>query len=306
MTGLHAVGSFGKTAYKGSARREGNLPQTPAGEFYRLSYEALKKIDEEVAEENLPTIDEDTKDQFRRLRYEHSGYEHCLVQHSGELPRSTPDWLVEALAALKKIDEEVAEENLPTIDEDTKDQFRRLRYEHSGYEHCLVQHSGELPRSTPDWLVEALAALKKIDEEVAEESLPTIDEDTKDGAARIIKALAAKQPIPPTVYPTQDGEIAIHFRAADPDPPGSVVVLLSNGGQAECYAHTKGKNESGHYDDFSVLPDGFILAQLSRLRSSESSTPVAVSAEVDRDRELWSNMATIMIGPQVTRPTAWM
>ncbi len=111
------------------------------------------------------------------------------------------------------------------------------------------------------WLADALAALGEVDDEVAEENLPEIGSATRAEAVRIITALAG-QPFAPTIYPTQDGEIAIHFKS--PVQPSSVVILLNNGGQAECYACTAGGSRRVHYDVSSDLPDGFVMKQLGK------------------------------------------
>ena len=114
-----------------------------------------------------------------------------------------------------------------------------------------------------DWLAEALAALAEVDDEIAEEELPPIDGATKTEAERIIKALARRHPLAPTIYPTQDAEIAIHFKS--PDRPDVVVILLNNSGQASCYAYIDGRGRRSHYDTSSDLPDAFVLDQLLRL-----------------------------------------
>ena len=114
-----------------------------------------------------------------------------------------------------------------------------------------------------DWLAEALAALAEVDDEITEEELPPIDAATKKEAARIIKALARRHPLAPTIYPRQDAEIAIHFKS--PDRPDVVVILLNNSGQASCYAYIDGRGRRSHYDTSSDLPDAFVLDQLLRL-----------------------------------------
>ena len=58
------------------------------------------------------------------------------------------------------------------------------------------------------WLTDALAALAEVDDEIAEENLPEIDDATKKEAGRLLRALAW-HPWGPTVYPMQDAEIAI-------------------------------------------------------------------------------------------------
>ena len=107
-----------------------------------------------------------------------------------------------------------------------------------------------------------LAALADVDDEIAEEELPQVGEATKIEAARIIKALARRAPAP-TVYPTQDAEIALHFKA--PGRTGTVVILLSDGGRADCHAYVGGASRRAHYDASSDLPDPFVLDQLRRL-----------------------------------------
>ena len=127
-----------------------------------------------------------------------------------------------------------------------------------------------------DWLAEALAALAEVDDEIAEEELPPIDGATKTEAKRIIKALARRHPLAPTIYPTQDAEIAIHFKS--PDRPDVVVILLNNSGQASCYAYIDGRGRRSHYDTSSDLPDAFVLDQLLRLTPpgrAAASTPDA-------------------------------
>ena len=81
-------------------------------------------------------------------------------------------------------------------------------------------------------------------------------------AERIIVGLA-RHPWAPTVYPTRDAEVAIHFKS--PDSPGSVVVLLDNHGRGECYACTGGHSRRARYDASSDLPDGFVMEQLAAL-----------------------------------------
>lgn len=140
----------------------------------------------------------------------------------------------------------------------------------------IVVRAGEFhrwlrePRSS--WLADAIAALGEVDDEVAEENLPAIDSDTRGEAARIIRALAG-QPLAPTVYPTRDGEIAIHFKS--PVRPSSVVILLNNGGQADCYAYVGGRSRRAHYDVSADLPDGFIMEQLGKLTSGGADAPAA-------------------------------
>lgn len=131
------------------------------------------------------------------------------------------------------------------------------------------QQSSE-PRSA--WLAGALRSLAEVDDEVAEDGLPPIDPAARKEAGRIIVALA-RHPWPPTVYPTQDAEIAIHFKS--PDRPSSVVILLDGHGRGECYAYTGGRSRRAHYDAASDLPDSFVMEQLRDLAPKRMTHPAA-------------------------------
>ena len=127
----------------------------------------------------------------------------------------------------------------------------------------------------PGWLADALTALAEVDDEIAEEELPPVDEATKTEAERIIRALA-RRPLAPTVYPTQDGEIALHFKS--PDRPDAVVILLNNSGRADCHAYIGGRGRRSHYETSSDLPDAFVLDQLRRLTPPAQSSASVLNA----------------------------
>ena len=157
-----------------------------------------------------------------------ASYAHWLVQ----VPESR--WSADALAA-------------PADGANTGDAYRLFPVTESG------------------WLADALAELAEVDDEIAEEDLPPVGEATKIEAARIIKALARRAParVLLAVYPTQDAEIALHFKA--PDRPGAVLVLLRDDGRADCHAYIGGRSRRAHYGTSSDLPDAFVLDQLRRL-----------------------------------------
>lgn len=113
-----------------------------------------------------------------------------------------------------------------------------------------------------DWLNTALEELNNIDQEVSEETLPEIVPGTKDQARRILFALAT-QSIAPTVYPTEDGEIALYFKPLA--AKSAVLISVGNDGQGACFSYVNGKNRRARYDDASELPDGFVREQLRRL-----------------------------------------
>ena len=117
-----------------------------------------------------------------------------------------------------------------------------------------------LPESR--WLADALEELAEIDDEIAEDGLPQVSDTTKTEAERLVRALAWT-PLAPSVYPTQDAEIALHFKSLGVS--GTVVILLSDGGRADCHAYVDGRSRRAHYQNSSDLPDAFVLDQLRRL-----------------------------------------
>lgn len=120
------------------------------------------------------------------------------------------------------------------------------------------------PAHTPaaKWLSDALRELAELDQDVTDDDLPEIDTTTRNEAERIIRELSAYA-FAPTVYPTEDGEIVIHFKS--PTAPAVVVIELSNDGQGACFSHFGGRNRRARYDDSSDLPDAFVDAQLQAL-----------------------------------------
>ena len=132
----------------------------------------------------------------------------------------------------------------------------------------------------PCRLADALAELAEVDDEIAEENLPQVGETTKAEAERLVRALTGHAParVLLTVYPTQDAEIALHFKV--PDRPGAVVILLSDGGRADCHAYVGGKSRYRRYETSADIPDAFVLDQLRRLvpeRTGVSASGVAVA-----------------------------
>ena len=112
------------------------------------------------------------------------------------------------------------------------------------------------------WLSSALDELEEIDREVLADGLPVINTRTKGEAARILGELAERT-IQPTIYPTDDGEIVLHFQS--PGVPAAVLIELRNDGQGAWFSTIGGKNRRLRSDDSSDLPDAFVMAQLEAL-----------------------------------------
>ena len=106
-----------------------------------------------------------------------------------------------------------------------------------------------------------MANLTTIDKEVAEEGLPDISARARDLARRILVALS-DQSIAPTVYPTDDGEIALYFKSSV--AKSSVLVLVGNNAQGACFAYINGTSRRARYEDASELSN-FVSQQLRLL-----------------------------------------
>ena len=117
------------------------------------------------------------------------------------------------------------------------------------------------------WLPAVLKELESIDDEIKEDGLPQVSGAARGEARRILNDLRNHY-IAPTIYPTRDGEIAIHFKS--PVAPEAVLIELNNDGQGACFSHTNGKSRRARYDDSSELPDQFVRAQLEALKSALS------------------------------------
>ena len=117
------------------------------------------------------------------------------------------------------------------------------------------------------WLPAVLEELESIDDEIREDDLPQVSGAARGEARRILQELR-NHCIAPTIYPTKDGEIAIHFKS--PVAPDAVLIELDNDGQGACFSHTNGKSRRARYDDSSELPDQFVKAQLEALKSALS------------------------------------
>lgn len=118
-------------------------------------------------------------------------------------------------------------------------------------------------------LTEALAELAELDETILEEGLPKISKRTKDEAKRLIRILTRRAPARAllAIYPTEDAEIALHFKA--PNQTGTVILLLRDDGQADCYAYIRERSRDTHYGTSLDLPDPFLLNQLRDLEPDD-------------------------------------
>jgi hypothetical protein len=118
--------------------------------------------------------------------------------------------------------------------------------------------------SISSWLSYALGDLKEADAESAEDGMQPCAQIAKDKAKQILESLSEFESLQPSVYPTEDQEIAIFFRK---ERGGGTVLLLSDSvGGGACFSSIDGKNRRARYDDSSDMPDAFVKEQLLKLR----------------------------------------
>ncbi len=129
-------------------------------------------------------------------------------------------------------------------------------------DNSMLRTWGEPRQPATTWLPSALEELEEIDREVLEDGLPAIKAETKGEAARILRELAGRT-IQPTIYPTDDGEIVMHFQS--PGVPAAVLIELSNDGQGAWFSCVGGTNRRARSEDSSDLPDAVVMAQLKAL-----------------------------------------
>ena len=83
------------------------------------------------------------------------------------------------------------------------------------------------------WIDDAIKELGEVDEEIAEEGYPSINDNTKDIAKQMLFNLnALKIESSPYVYPTTEGEIAIDFKSRN----YSMLILVINEKSVEIYS----------------------------------------------------------------------
>ena len=237
----------------------------------------LAEVDDEIAEENLPQVGETTKAEAERLV---RALTQCAPARALLAVYPTQD--AEIALHFKAPGRPGAV--LVLLRDDGRADCHayiggRSRRAHYGTSSELpdafvldqLRHLAPTPESRR--LADALAELAEVDDEIAEENLPQVGETTKAEAERLVRALTQCAPARAllAVYPTQDAEIALHFKA--PGRPGAVLVLLRDDGRADCHAYIGGRSRRAHYGASSELPDAFVLDQLRHL----APTPVGVS-----------------------------
>ena len=117
--------------------------------------------------------------------------------------------------------------------------------------------------------IQAYMDIDNLDDEMKADGFPLSTTAMKDEARRIVDELVKLRAVP-TVYGTQDGDIAIQLDSGK----SAVVIELNHVGDDEravcgaaCFSYVGGKNRWARYDDSRDLPnDGFVQDRLCELR----------------------------------------
>ena len=122
----------------------------------------------------------------------------------------------------------------------------------------------DLPQSATEGTDEselsvALADLREATAYAEEEGFPIPSKSAINNADRLLIEIHKISPLHLEVYPTPDGEIAIHI----PNGRGrSVVVLCDSDGGALCMANLNGGHRRKKYPTSDALPDKFLRQAL--------------------------------------------
>lgn len=85
------------------------------------------------------------------------------------------------------------------------------------------------------WYPEALGELEGIDEEVREDGLPAIPREVERDARAVLEAIATRGfRTPPSVYPTESGEVALYFKSEF--AASSVLIEIGREGRTSFFA----------------------------------------------------------------------
>ena len=117
--------------------------------------------------------------------------------------------------------------------------------------------------------IQAYTDIANLDDEMKADGFPLTTTVMKDEARRIVDELVKLRAVP-TVYGTQDGDIAIQLDSGK----SAVVIELNHVGDDEraacgaaCFSYVEGKNRRARYDDSKDLPnDGFVRDRLRELQ----------------------------------------
>ncbi len=137
---------------------------------------------------------------------------------------------------------------------------------HENVELDLLLFSKGQHKWKTSWMDDAIKQLGELDEEIAEEGYPSINDKTKRTARKILDILNSEgMESSPFVYPTIEGEIEINFKSGN----YSLVILVISEKNVETYSSFFNSNTEYHSytAPFKEFND-FIVSQLRILRTT--------------------------------------
>ncbi len=129
-----------------------------------------------------------------------------------------------------------------------------------------LRQAASEPHEASD-LRDALVELKEASDYAREEGFPIPSQSAITNAERLLKELRKISSLHLEVYPTPDGEIAVHV----PNGRGrSVVLLCGSNGEALCLANLDSGHRRRNYATADSLPDRFLSQALVDLETEGS------------------------------------
>ena len=128
----------------------------------------------------------------------------------------------------------------------------------------MASSRADLPQPAPKApiapeLSVALSDLREASDYAREEGFPIPSNSAMDNAERLLKELHKITTLHLEVYPTPDGEIAVHI----PNGRGrSIVLLCGSDGNALCLANLESGHRRKKYPTADALPDKFMRQAL--------------------------------------------
>lgn len=114
-------------------------------------------------------------------------------------------------------------------------------------------------------LIDALQDLREAPDEAEEEGFPKPSPAALANAERLLKATFAALPHRVEVYPTPDGEVAVHARVRR---GSSVLMLCEPDGAVLCLVNMAGNHRRRRYENAADAPDAFLQEALAELGST--------------------------------------
>ncbi len=127
-------------------------------------------------------------------------------------------------------------------------------------------HQDVVAPLVPTWLDEAIKDLERVDDEAREEGFRAIDPVGKLNARHILESIRLAGLPGPSIYPTEDQEVAILF--ASGAPGAAVLVLCDSHGGGAYFASVGGKNRRARFDDATDIPRPFLIEELRNLKAA--------------------------------------